>query len=113
MEYTDREQALKKVKFYDRILLIGILSLVFVIASIFFLSVEQLEMKGFIEIWFIALFIFIGCEILFIITMAYNAYKRKQYGWMVVIIFLGTLFPLFFYFNILRKELKPELDEKQ
>ena len=96
----------EKIKFWDRIFKTMIVSFVISIALVFIVSENNLENNLFIYPWLILFFVAIVCEIIFTIGMAYHAYKLKKYGWMVVSIFLGTIFPIIFYFSILKKEIK-------
>ena len=94
----------KKVKFYDNCIKIMIISFVILFISLFILSAEQLEKDIIIYPWLFILFIFIICEGIITFGMTYNSFKIKRYGWMLVIIFLGTIFPIIFYYSIMRKE---------
>ena len=96
----------EKIKFWDRIFKTMIISFVISIALVFIVSENVLENNLFIYPWIILFFVAIVCEIIFTIGMAYHAYKLKRYGWMIVSIFLGTIFSIIFYFSILKKEIK-------
>lgn len=96
----------KKIKFYDIVVISMILSFVIAFISVFIISSEQFENTIIIYPWLIILGLGILCGIIFTIGMAYHSYKIKKYGWLFVIIFLGTIFPLIFYFSTIRKEFK-------
>lgn len=94
----------EKINFWNRILKIMVLSFVISIVTVFIVSEKTLEKDLFIYLWFILFFISIVFETIFRIGMVYHSYKLKKYGWMVVNIFLGTIFPIIFFFSILKKE---------
>lgn len=121
------------IKFYDTIFKIIVISFVLVSLSLFIVPEEYLDKIPFLIPWYIFLITWIICEIIFIIGMIINAFKMKRYGWWVIIICLGPFFPslgpffpsfrvamifiliiypIIFYFSIMRKELKKEVKAK-
>lgn len=97
-----------KIKFYDILIIIIIATFTISLISIFSVEEEVLQKDLFIYPWLFIFFIGIITEIIFIIGMAINSFKIKRYGWMLTIIFLGTIFPIIFYFSIMRKIFKKD-----
>ncbi len=95
-----------KIKFYDRTIIIGLTLFILSTVSLFVFPEGSFEKDIFIYPWLIVFFIAILCEVILIIGMAVNAFRTKRYIWMLAIIFLGTIFPILFYFFILREEFK-------
>lgn len=98
----------EKIKFWDRIFKTMIIFFIVSIALVFIVSENTLDNNLFVYPWLILFFVALICGIIFTIGMAYHAYKLKRYGWMIVVILLGTIFPIIFYFSILKKEVKEE-----
>jgi len=103
-----KERGMKKVKFYDKILIVFAISLVITIYSFFgnfrslFSEVQQ-EMASVVSIFIlIIMFSLLG---IFILGMVYNAFIRGQY---VLAFFnlLITFAPFYYYLRWLRKEFK-------
>ncbi len=98
--------SLKKVKFYDTTTIIMIIAFTISLISVFLVPEGVLEKDFFIYPWLFVFFIGILGEIILTIGMVISSFKLKRYGWMLVIIFLGTIFPIIFYFSIMRKRFK-------
>jgi len=98
--------SLKKLKFYDRCFFIPLILFSFLFIFLFIIPEALLENTIFLIIWLPLFFICIILEMSFIIGMVYHSYKNKKYGWMILIIILGIIFPIIFYFSYLRKEFK-------
>ncbi len=103
---NNKEEGIKKVKFYDTITIMMIIVFAISLISVFLVSEETIEKDSFTYPWLVVLFIGILGEIIFTIGMVINSFKTKRYIWMLVIIFLGTIFPIIFYFSIMRKQFK-------
>ena len=97
------------IKFYDTTLIVMIISL----ALVFLIPGESLGI--------IPSYIFFIAGTIFILGMIINVFGMKRYGWMVAIILLGPIFstlsyffilifPIIFYFSIMRKELKKKVN---
>lgn len=101
------------IKFYDTIFMIMLISFGIVLISVFIVPEEILDKIPFLIPWYILLITGIICETIFIIGMVINAFKIKRYGWMVAIIFLGTIFPIIFYFSIMRKKFRKPTNKQK
>lgn len=97
-----------KTLFYDVLVAIIIIDVILFIVSAIVFTVEQFEKDILIYPFLILLFSGVLALIVLKIGMAYHSFKRKQYIWTVVIILLGTIFSIIFYFKTMRKEFKSE-----
>ena len=93
----------RKIKFWD-ILIFSMIAL-FVIALVFSFALD-LTNDTISYILGIAFVISGILELCLRFGMTYYAFKMKRGGWGVVVLFLGTIFSLIFYFSILRKDLE-------
>ena len=97
-----------KVEFYDFTFKIMIICFIISIGLVFVLPETILDSPWFIIPWITILVTAILYTTVFTIGMIVNAFKTKRYLWMIALIFLGTIFPIIFYFSIMRKEFKKE-----
>lgn len=95
----------KKILFWDRFfwIMIGL----FVIPMVLYISASEdlINSNIFSGIIGICILIAVIMLIVFRFGMVYNAYKIKRYGWLFVVLLLGLIFMIYFYFFILKKEM--------
>lgn len=99
---------MEKIKFYDNTLRVTIIAFVISFISVFLVPERFIENWVFVMPWLIVLMVGIVGETIFVIGMVYHSFKIKRYGWMFVIIILGTIFPIIFYITIMRDLFKKQ-----
>lgn len=100
-----KEKVSKKIKFYDSwfwVWTFSFISMLFYF-SYFPLFSETPQGNG---IFYVLFFIWLISQSIFIIGLIINAAKMNRIGWMLLMIFLGYLFPIIFWFGVYRKKLK-------
>ena len=108
MKKINLKENSKRIKFWDRIFWVMIISFVISIALVFIVPENSLENNSFVYPWLVLFLGAIILELIFTSGMIYHAFRLKRYGWGIVNIFLGTIFPIIFYFSILKKEFENE-----
>ena len=113
-EYIDisMRRKIEKTKFYDGILKILLFSFVLTFGLALVLPENLLDKTLFLIPWFVLLAITIASELILIIGMIIHSIKIKRYRWTLIILFLGTIFPIIFYFYIMRKKFEKEIKDK-
>jgi len=102
----------KKIEFWDRTFWIMIIAFCISIVLLFIVPENSLENDSFVYPWLVLFLGAIILELIFTIGMIYHSFRLKKYGWGIVNIFLGTIFPIIFYFSILKKEFEKEKNKK-
>jgi hypothetical protein len=90
-----KEEGLKKIKFYDRLLWVILISFILLIPF-------QISPKTYF-LFSVALFVFQICAIIFSIGTFYNQVKKGDWTWFVLGLLSAGLLNIIYYFSILRK----------
>lgn len=104
LEKVTMEKINKKIIFYDRVLGVGIVSLLVLISSIFIIPDMYLDKLIFLIPWYISMIVLVACEAIITIGMIISAFKSKKYIWAIGILFLGTIFPIIYYLLIFKAQ---------